>query len=397
MASDSVVIVSAARTAIGSFGGIFKDISAIELGKAAIQAAIDRSGIELAAIDDVMMGNVLQAGLGQNPARQAALAAGIPAASRALTINHVCGSGLSAVSLAANAISCGNSDIIAAGGMENMSLAPYLLPAARAGYRMGNQNVIDSMMHDGLRCAANDYAMGITAENLCEQFNFSREQLDQFAYNSQLKTKEAVLAGNFKDEIVRISLPQKKGSAITVAEDEYPRPDTNLDALGKLRPAFKPAGIVTAGNSSGINDGAAALLLMTEAKARSLGLKPLASIRAHAAAGVDPAYMGLGPIPATERVLKRAGLQLTDIDLFEVNEAFAAQALAYTMHFDIDPSRFNVNGGAIALGHPIGASGARVLVTLLYELRRRKARYGLASLCIGGGQGVAMIIENSFH
>ncbi len=397
MKNEHVVIVSAARTPIGSFNGIYKDFSAIELGRTALQEAIRRSGLAPDEIEDVMMGNVLQAGLGQNPARQAALSAGIPVRSRASTINMVCGSGLSVVSLAVNAILCGDSDIIAAGGMENMSQAPYLMPHARTGYRMGNQTIIDSMMNDGLRCAKNDYAMGITAENLCEQYGFTREQLDQFAYDSQLKTKEAAAAGKFKDELIAVSLPQRKGSVLMVDKDEYPRPDTSLETLAKLRPAFKPDGLVTAGNSSGINDGAAALVLMSETKAASLGLKPLAIIRSHATAGVDPAYMGLGPIPATESALSKAGLRIDDLDLIEVNEAFAAQALAFKHHFDFDPAVFNVNGGAIALGHPIGASGARVLVTLLHELRRRNARYGLASLCIGGGQGIAMIIENSFQ
>jgi len=395
MKNESVVIVSAARTPIGSFNGIYKDLSAIELGKIALQGAIQRSGLSPDDIEDVIMGNVLQAGLGQNPARQAALGAGIPVQSRASTINMVCGSGLSTVSLAVNAILCGDSDIIAAGGMENMSQAPYLMPNARTGYRMGNQTIIDSMMNDGLRCATNDYAMGITAENLCERYGFTREQLDQFAYDSQLKAKEAAAAGKFKDELIPVSLPQRKGSALIVDQDEYPRPDTSLETLAKLRPAFKTDGLVTAGNSSGINDGAAALVLMSESKATALGLKPLAIIRSHATAGVDPAYMGLGPIPATEIALAKAGLRLDQLDLIEANEAFASQSLAFTHHFNIDPANINVNGGAIALGHPIGASGARVLVTLLHELRRRNGRYGLATLCIGGGQGIAMVIENS--
>jgi len=394
MKNEPVVIVSAARTPIGSFNGIYKDLSAIELGKIALQDAIHRSGLTPDDIEDVIMGNVLQAGLGQNPARQAALGAGIPVRSRASTINMVCGSGLNAVSLAVNAILCGDSEIIAAGGMENMSQAPYLMPQARTGYRMGNQTVIDSMMHDGLRCATNDYAMGITAENLCEQYGFTREQLDQFAYDSQLKAKEAAAAGKFQDELTAVSIPQRKGNALIIDKDEYPRPDTSLETLAKLRPAFRSDGLVTAGNSSGINDGAAALVLMSESKAAALGLKPLAIIRSHATAGVDPAYMGLGPIPATESALSKAGLRLDQLDLIEANEAFASQSLAFTHHFNIDPAIFNVNGGAIALGHPIGASGARVLVTLLYELRRRNARYGLATLCIGGGQGIAMIIEN---
>lgn len=395
MGTDNIVIASAVRTPVGSFGGAFKDVSAIALGAAAIVEAVRRAGLEPADVDEVIMGNVLQAGLGQNPARQAALAAGIPVTSGALTVNKVCGSGMKAVHLAANAIRCGDSEIVVAGGTENMSLAPYLLQGARTGYRIGNQTVIDSMMHDGLRCATNDYAMGMTAENICAFYGLKREALDQFAYDSQRKVKEAVAAGKFADEIVPVAVPQRKGAPLSVAADEYPRPDTTPEALAKLRPAFKPDGLVTAGNSSGINDGAAALVLMTERRAAALGIKPLAVVSAQSFAGVDPAMMGIGPVPAVERALAKAGLGIGEIGLIEVNEAFAAQSLAFGRHFEYDPARFNVNGGAIALGHPIGASGARVLVTLLHEMKRSRTRYGLAALCIGGGQGIATIVENA--
>ncbi|CAN7740662.1 acetyl-CoA C-acetyltransferase [Paenibacillus sp. LjRoot153] len=393
MTTNNVVIASAVRTPVGNFNGMFKDVSAVKLGSVAIAEAIRRAGIDPAQVDEVIMGNVLQAGLGQNPARQAALTAGLPVECAAMTINKVCGSGMKAVSLAYNAIVCGDSDIVVAGGMENMSLAPYLLQGARSGYRMGDQTVTDTMIRDGLWCAANDYHMGITAENICEKYGFTREELDRFAVDSQRKASEAVAAGRFTDEIVRVDIPQKKGASLTVTVDEYPRPDTTLEALAKLRPAFKHDGIVTAGNSSGINDGAAALVIMSERKAASLGVKPLAIVRSHASAGVDPAMMGIGPVPASQRALAKACLSMTDISLLEVNEAFAAQSLAYTRHFDVDPGIFNVNGGAISLGHPIGASGARVLVTMLHEIRRRGSRYGLASLCIGGGQGIAVVVE----
>ncbi|WP_217594413.1 acetyl-CoA C-acetyltransferase [Cohnella sp. GbtcB17] len=393
MTTNNVVIASAVRTPVGNFNGMFKDVSAVTLGAVAIAEAIRRAGIDPAQVDEVIMGNVLQAGLGQNPARQAALTAGLPVECTAMTINKVCGSGMKAVSLAYNAIICGDSDIVVAGGMENMSLAPYLLQGARSGYRMGDQTVTDSMIRDGLWCATNDYHMGITAEKICEKYGFKREELDRFAVDSQRKASEAVSAGRFTDEIVSVDIPQKKGASLTAAADEYPRPDTTLEALAKLRPAFKPDGIVTAGNSSGINDGAAALVIMSERRAAALGVKPLAIVRSHASAGVDPAMMGIGPVPASQRALEKASLSMADISLLEVNEAFAAQSLAFTRHFDVDSEIFNVNGGAIALGHPIGASGARVLVTMLHELRRRGSRYGLASLCIGGGQGIATVVE----
>ncbi|BBI32291.1 acetyl-CoA C-acetyltransferase [Cohnella abietis] len=392
--NNNIVIASAVRTPIGSFNGIFKDVSAIRLGSVVIAEAVRRAGIEAGQIDEVIMGNVLQAGLGQNPARQAALTAGLSVDTPAMTINQVCGSGMKAINLAFNAIRSGDSEIIVAGGMENMSLAPYLLPGARSGYRMGNQAVVDTMIQDGLWCATNDYHMGITAENIVEHYSFTRQQLDQFAWDSQQKAKAAIEAGKFDDEIVSVSIPQKKGEHLLVSKDEAPRPDTTLEALARLRPAFKKEGIVTAGNASGINDGAAALVIMSERRALALGIKPLAIIRSHASAGVEPSMMGLGPVPATERALAKAGLTMQHIDLLEVNEAFAAQALAYGKHFDFDPGKFNVNGGAIALGHPIGASGARVLVTLLHEMQRSGSHLGLASLCIGGGQGIATIVEN---
>ncbi|WP_127581682.1 acetyl-CoA C-acetyltransferase [Paenibacillus koleovorans] len=393
VAADDVVIASAVRTPIGSFNGQFKDIAATHLGAVAIREAIRRAGIDSSLVDEVIMGNVLQAGLGQNPARQAALAAGLPVECPALTINEVCGSGLKAVALAYNAIRSGERDLVVAGGMENMSLAPYLLPGARSGYRMNDQTVKDSMVNDGLWCAMNDYHMGVTAENISAQYGFTRAELDQFAYDSQRKASEAIAAGRFADEIIPVDIPQKKGDALSIETDEYPRPDTSVERLSKLRPAFKPDGLVTAGNSSGINDGAAALVLMSGQRASALGIKPLAIIKSHASAGVDPAMMGIGPVPATERALAKAGLGMANMDLLEVNEAFAAQALAFVRHFDFDPGIFNVNGGAIALGHPIGASGARVLVTLVHEMQRRQSRYGLASLCIGGGQGIAAIVE----
>ncbi|MFD0715863.1 acetyl-CoA C-acetyltransferase [Paenibacillus sp. GCM10027626] len=391
--SQQPVIVSAVRTPIGSFGGAFANTPAVQLGAVAIAAAIERAALAPAEIDEVIMGNVLQAGLGQNPARQAALAAGLPVEVSAMTINKVCGSGLKAVALAANAIRCGDSDIVIAGGMENMSLAPYLLPGARSGYRMGNKEAVDVMIQDGLWCAANDYHMGITAENLCQRYHFTREELDRFAYDSQRKAGEAIAAGRFADELVSVDLPPKKGVVLQQMHDEYPRPDTTVEKLAKLRPAFKPDGLVTAGNASGINDGAAALVIMSERKAAALGLKPLAVLRAHATAGVDPAVMGIGPVPATKEALSKAGLAMHDLQLLEINEAFAAQALAYGREFEYDPGIFNVNGGAIALGHPIGASGARTLVTLVHEMQSRSVRYGLTALCIGGGQGIAAVVE----
>lgn len=388
-----VVIASAVRTPIGSFMGTLADISAVELGARVIDAAIERAGISKDDVDEVIMGNVLQAGLGQGPARQAALKAGLRKEIPSTTINKLCGSGLKAVMLAAQAIKAGDFEVIVAGGMENMSQAPYLLMNARKGYRMGDSQVIDSMMLDGLTCAVHGYPMGITAENIAEKYNFSREEQDRFAVRSQNRAEEAIKSGRFKDEIVEVMVPQRKGDPLLFNQDEFPRAGVTEDGLAKLRPAFKKDGTVTAGNASGINDGAAAVVVCSGAVAERLGLKPLARIISYASAGVDPAYMGLGPIPATRLALQKAGLAIEEIDLVEANEAFAAQSLAVVNELGIEPEKVNVNGGAIALGHPIGASGTRILVTLLHEMKKRSSRYGLATLCIGGGQGVAMIVE----
>lgn len=393
MRTEDVVIVSAVRTPIGSYNGMLREVSAVQLGAIAISAALDRAGIDRAQVDEVIMGHVLQAGLGQNPARQAALAAGLPQEVSAMTVNKVCGSGLKAVQLAWQSIRSGENGLVVAGGMESMSQAPYFIRGARTGLRMGNQSLIDSMIHDGLWCAFQDYHMGMTAENLCTRYGFSREQLDGFAFDSQRKAAAAIAEGRFKEETVAVEIPQRKGGAILADTDEYPRPDTHMEGLAKLRPAFKKDGMVTAGNSSGINDGAAALVIMSGRKAQSLGLTPLAAIRSNATAGVDPAIMGIGPVPATQKALVKAGLSMPDIHLIEANEAFAAQSLAFAHHFDFDPGILNVSGGAIALGHPIGASGARILVTLIHEMKRRDTQYGLAALCIGGGQGIATIVE----
>ncbi|MCM2674223.1 acetyl-CoA C-acetyltransferase [Alkalicoccobacillus plakortidis] len=393
MANHEVVIVSAVRTAIGNFGGSLKDTPATTLGAHVIQKALEKAGVSADQVDEVIMGNVLQAGLGQNPARQSALKAGIPQEVSALTINKVCGSGLKSVHLASQSILLGDAEIIVAGGMENMSLAPYLMEGARTGYRMGDKTVVDSMVHDGLTCAFNDYHMGITAENICEQYGLNREELDQFAGRSQERAVAAIKAGRFEDEIVPFEIPQRKGDPIVFARDEFPKADSNAEKLGKLRPAFKKDGVVTAWNSSGINDGAAAFVLTSRQKAEELGLEILATIRANASAGVDPSIMGIGPVPATKKALEKASLTVEELDLIEANEAFAAQSLAVGKDLNFNDDILNVNGGAIALGHPIGASGARVLVTLVHELKRREQRYGLATLCIGGGQGVATIIE----
>jgi len=389
-----VVIVSAVRTAIGNFQGSLADVSATKLGAIVLEGALNKAGVAKELVSEVIMGNVLQAGLGQNPARQAAIQAGLQHEVPSMTINKVCGSGLKAVHLATQSIVAGESEIVLAGGMENMSQAPYLLEGARSGYRMGDQKVVDSMIRDGLWCAFNDYHMGITAENLCAKYELSREEQDQFAAWSQEKAQKALAEGRFKDEIVPVEIPQRKGDPVKFEVDEFPRAGVTAESLAKLRPAFKKDGSVTAGNASGINDGAAALLIMSREKADELGLKPLARIVANASAGVDPSIMGIGPVPATKRVLAKAGLTLDDIDLIEANEAFAAQSLAVGKELGISRDKLNVNGGAIALGHPIGASGARVLVTLIHELQKRDgAKYGLATLCIGGGQGVATIVE----
>ncbi|MEK5390854.1 acetyl-CoA C-acetyltransferase [Margalitia sp. FSL K6-0131] len=393
MEKQEVVIVSAVRTAIGSFNGSLKNIPAPELGGIVIKRAIERAGIQGDQIDEVIMGNVLQAGLGQNPARQAAIKAGVPESVSSMTINKVCGSGLKAVHLATQAILAGDADIIVAGGMENMSQAPYLLKGARDGFKMGDQKLVDSMIQDGLWCAFNDYHMGITAENLCDRYEISREEQDQFSAESQSKAAKAIEEGKFKDEIVAVEIPQRKGDAIIFETDEYPKKGTTVEKLSSLRPAFRKDGSVTAGNASGINDGAAALVIMSRKKANELGIKPLVTIKANANAGVDPSVMGIGPVTAVKKALEKANMSLEDMDLIEANEAFAAQSLAVDRELKFNKEILNVNGGAIALGHPIGASGARILVTLIHEMQRRQVKNGLATLCIGGGQGVATIVE----
>jgi len=389
-----VVIVSAVRTAIGSFGGKLSDFSAVDLGVIAAKEAIIRAGIDTSEIDEALIGNVLSAGLGQNPARQIAIKAGLPVTSPATTINILCGSGLRSVSLAAQMIMCGNSEVVLAGGTESMTNAPYILPQARNGYRMGHGQIFDSMILDGLTDAFNDYHMGMTAENIAEQWNITREAQDEFSLNSQLKCEAAQKAGKFTDEIVPVSIPQRKGDPIVFDSDEFPKHGLTMDQLTKLKPAFKKDGTVTAGNASGINDGAAMLILMSKEKADALGLKPLAKIKSFATIGLDPKIMGYGPVEATRKALKNAGMQISDIELIEANEAFAAQSLAVVRDLEFNTEIVNVNGGAIALGHPIGASGARILTTLIYEMKRRSATNGLATLCIGGGQGTALIIEN---
>ncbi len=388
-----VVIVSAVRTAIGSFNGSLTPFSAVELGSMVIKEAIARAGVEKESIDEVIFGNVLQAGLGQNPARQAAIKAGIPMEVPSFTVNKVCGSGLKTVNLAAEAIMAGSAEIVVAGGMESMTNAPYLLDAkARQGYRMGHAQVTDVMIQDGLWCAFNDYHMGITAENVAEKFGITRAAQDQLAVNSQNKAIAAIESGAFKKEILPITIKSKKGDTV-FETDEYPKSGTVLEKVAALRTAFKKDGTVTAANASGINDGAVALVLMSAGKAKELGIKPMAKIRSFASGGVDPSIMGMGPVPATRKALSKAGLTVADLDLVEANEAFAAQFLAVGQELGFDQDKVNVNGGAIAIGHPIGASGARILVTLLYAMEARDAKIGLATLCIGGGQGVATIIE----
>ncbi|MBR3361996.1 MAG: acetyl-CoA C-acetyltransferase [Lachnospiraceae bacterium] len=392
--AKEIVIASACRTAIGSFGGTLKNTPAVELGATVIKEAVNRAGLKPEQVDEVIFGNVLQAGLGQNPARQAALKAGLPDTSTAFTVNIVCGSGLKSVALAAGLIQAGDADIIVAGGMENMSLAPYAMPAARWGARMFNTNMVDVMVNDGLWDAFNNYHMGITAENVAEQWGLTREMQDEFALASQQKAEAAIKAGKFKDEIVPVMIPQKKGDPVAFDTDEFPRFGTTIEALAKLKPAFKKdGGTVTAGNASGINDSAAAVVVMTKEKAEELGIKPLATIVSYATGGVDPKIMGTGPIPASRKAMEKAGLTIKDIDLIEANEAFAAQSLAVAHDLEFDMEKVNVNGGAIALGHPIGASGCRILVTLLYEMQKRDSKLGLATLCIGGGQGQALIVK----
>jgi acetyl-CoA C-acetyltransferase len=389
----SVVIVAAGRTGVGSFNGTLASVSAAQLGAHVIKALLAKSGIDPAAVSEVLLGQVLTAGVGQNAARQAALKAGLPNTCPAMTINMVCGSGLRATHLAAQAIACDDSEIVIAGGQENMSQSPHVLLGSRDGFRMGDAKLTDSMIVDGLWDVFNQYHMGVTAENVAKKYSISREEQDAFAAASQQKAETAQKAGRFKDEIIPVEIPQKKGPAVVFETDEYIRAGTTAEKLGALRPAFDKAGTVTAGNASGINDGAAAVIMMSEAKAKELGLKPLARIKAYAIAGLDPSIMGMGPVPASQRCLARAGWTAQTPDLMEINEAFAAQAIAVNKEMGWDTSRINVNGGAIAIGHPIGASGARVLVTLIHEMIRRDAHKGLASLCIGGGMGVALAIE----
>ncbi|HAF27963.1 MAG TPA: acetyl-CoA C-acyltransferase [Bacteroidales bacterium] len=388
-----VVIISAARTAIGNFGGSLAGFSSVELGVFAAKEAIKRAGISPADIDEAIIGNILSAGEGQNIARQISINAGIPETSPAMTINKLCGSGLRAVSMAAQFIMLGDADIVLAGGTESMSNAPYLLKNARFGYKMGHNEIVDSMIKDGLTDAFNNYHMGITAENIAEQWEISREEQDQFALQSQLKTEKAQKEDKFKDEIVPVEIPQRKGDPIIFDKDEFPKLGLNIEKLGKLRPAFKKDGTVTAANASGINDGAAMLIVMSKEKADELGLKPMARIISYANAALDPKIMGYGPVPASKAALLKAKMEIEDIDLIEANEAFASQSIAVLRDLKLDPAKVNVNGGAIALGHPIGASGARILTTLLYEMKRTDAKTGLATLCIGGGQGTSIIVE----
>lgn len=389
-----VVIVSAARTAIGNFNGSLSGFSAVELGAIAAREAIVRAGINPNEINEAIVGNILSAGLGQNVARQVAIKAGVPETSPAMTINKLCGSGLRAVSMAAQFIMLGDADVILAGGTESMTNAPYLLDKARNGYRMGNGQIIDSMIYDGLTDVFNQYHMGVTAENIAEQWKISREEQDEFALKSQQKAEAAQKAGRFDSEIVPIDIPQKKGDPIQFKTDEFIRQGVTLEQLQKLKPAFKKDGTVTAGNASGINDGAAMLIVMSREKANELGVKPLVRIVSYGNAALDPKIMGYGPVPATRIALQKAKMQISDIDLIEANEAFAAQSIAVLRDLNLNPEIVNVNGGAIALGHPIGASGARILTTLIYEMKRRNATTGLATLCIGGGQGTALIVEN---
>lgn len=391
--TQEAVIVAAARTPIGAFGGSLAKIPACSLGATVLKRLLEQTGVAPERVDEVIMGQVLTAGAGQNPARQAAIVAGLPHSVPAMTINKVCGSGLKAVHLAAQAIKCDDAAIILAGGQENMSLAPHVLPQSRGGAKMGDWKLVDSMIADGLWDAFNDCHMGTTAENIARRFNISREQQDEFAAASQKKTERAQAKRVFEEEIVPISIPQRKGEPVVFAADEYPKQGVTATGIAKLRPAFDKAGTVTAANASGLNDGAAAVLVMARETAEALGLQALANIRAYASAGVDPAIMGTGPIPATRRCLEKAGWEIAQLDLVEANEAFAAQALSVNNALGWDPEKVNVNGGAIALGHPIGASGCRVLVALLHEMRRRDARKGLATLCIGGGQGVALAVE----
>jgi acetyl-CoA C-acetyltransferase len=388
-----VVIVSAARTPIGAFGGSLKGVPTRKLGAIAIKAAIERAGIKPEMVDEVVMGAVLQGALGQNVARQMTLDAGLPIETPAMTINKVCGSGLRAVELAAQIIKAGDADIIVAGGAENMSATAYAMPAARFGARMNNTQLVDMMVNDGLTDAFAGYHMGITAENVAEQWGLTREELDEFAVISQNRAEAAIKAGKFVDEIVPVELPQKKGDPIIFDTDEFPKFGTTIDKVAKLKPAFKKDGIVTAANASGINDAGAAVVVMSKEKADELGIKPMCTIKSYASAGVDPSIMGVGPVPASKKALDKAGLTIEDIDLVEANEAFATQSLAVRKDLGLDPEKTNVNGGAIAIGHPIGASGCRILISLIHEMIKRDSKYGLATLCIGGGMGTSIIVE----
>ncbi|MFB3045807.1 MAG: acetyl-CoA C-acetyltransferase [Acidiferrobacterales bacterium] len=391
--SEDVVIVAAGRTAVGTFGGGLSQIPGSSLGAKVIVGLLERSGVKPEQIDEVIMGQTLTGGAGQNPARQAAIEAGLPVSVPALTINKVCGSGLKSVHLGVQAIRCGDANVVIAGGQESMSLAPHVLPKSRVGTKMGDWAMKDSMIVDGLWDAFNQYHMGVTAENIVRKYEIDRGEQDQFAASSQQKAEAAQKAERFKEEIIPVEIPQRKGEPIVLDTDEFPRHGTTAEGLAKLRPAFEKEGTVTPGNASGVNDGAAAVIMMTESTAKKLGLRSMARVVAFASAGVDPAIMGTGPIPASRRCLEKAGWQIDDLDLIEANEAFAAQAISVNQDLGWDTSKVNVNGGAIALGHPIGASGARILVTLLYEMKRRDAHRGLATLCIGGGQGVALAVE----
>lgn len=392
----NIVIVEALRTPIGAFGGSFKSVSAVELGTTVLKKILDKTQVKPEMVDEVILGNVLHAGLGQNVARQVAVHSGIPEDKTAFTLDMVCGSGLKAIQLAAQSIMLGDADIVIAGGVENMSQAAYVSTQHRFGQRLGNSQLIDTLVHDGLTDTFNNYHMGITAENVAQKYGISREEQDQFALESQEKAAKALENHRFADEIVPVSVPQRRKDPLIVTTDEYPKVDTSLEKLQQLRPAFLPKeGTVTAGNASGINDGAALLMLMTEEKALELGLTPLVTIESYASAGVAPELMGTGPIPATQKALKKAGLTISDLDLVESNEAFAAQSLAVLKDLKLNPEIVNVNGGAIALGHPIGASGARILVTLIHEMKKRQVTRGLATLCIGGGQGTAVIVKNN--
>ena len=393
--ADNVVIVAAARTAIGNFGGTLAGLPAHTLGSTVIAEVVKRAGIKPEQVDEVIFGQVLTAGCGQNPARQAAIHAGLPESVPSMTINKVCGSGLKTVHLAAQAIKCGDADIVIAGGQENMSLSPHVVPKSRNGQKMGDWKMQDTMIVDGLWDAFNNYHMGITTENIAKKYDISREEQDAFAAGSQNKAEAAINAGKFEEEIVPVEIPQRKGDPIVFDKDEFPKAGVTAEGLTKLRPAFDKEGTVTAANASGINDGAAAVVVMSESKAKELGLEPLATIKAYSSAGVDPAIMGTGPIPASKLCLEKAGWSVDDLDRVEANEAFAAQAISVNRDMGWDTDKVNVNGGAIAIGHPIGASGCRVLVTLLHEMKRSDSKKGLATLCIGGGQGVALAVERS--